>query len=140
MTKRQIIFSLCLGIGIMLISEVAVATETRINYLLKMGISHGNIQSIQNLERKVLQDFKTSNSAEMASKRSRNKTKNHQSHLSQTKTQLKRTAFLYNQVLKKHLQPQQIASYMNYLNASRELIHIPGGFYSPYILGSFIRF
>jgi len=140
MTKRQIIFSLCLSIGIMLISEVAVATETRINYLLKMGISQGNIQSIQNLERKVLQDFKTSNSADIASKRSRTKTREYQSHLSQTRTQLRRTASLYNQVLKKHLKPQQIAGYMNHLNTSRELIHIPGGFYSPHILSSFIRF
>ena len=139
MTKKQIIFSLCLSIGILLVSEVAVAAEmTRVNYLLKIGISYKNVQSIQNLERNLLQDFKTSNSANVASKRSQ--TQHNQSHLSRTKTQLKSTASLYNQVLRKHLKPQQIASYMNYLNTSRELIHIPGGFYSPYVLSSFIQF
>ena len=138
MKTKQVIFNLFLFIAVMLISEAASSNEgTRAYYLSKMGVSSTNIQSIQNVETKLLKDFKTSSAADMMSKRVQSE--KNQSHSLQTKHKLKRVAFAYNKVLKKHLKPNQLAGYMSYLNKSRELIHIPGGFYSPYVLGSFIR-
>ena len=138
MKTRQIIFNLFLVIGVLLVSEVAVSSEgTRAHYLSKVGVSSTNIQAIRNLETKLLKDFKVSSAADMMSKKVRSE--RNQSYSVQTKRKLKQVASVYNKALKKHLQPNQVAGYMGYLNASRELIHIPGGFYSPYILGSFIR-
>ena len=138
MKTKQVIFNLFLFIAVMLISEIASSNEgTRTYYLSKMGVSSTNIQSIQNLEAKLLKDFKVSSAADMRSKRVQ--TQENQSESRQTKRKLKGVAFAYNKVLKKHLKPNQLAGYMGYLNKSRELIHIPGGFYSPYVLGSFIR-
>ena len=138
MNLKQIIFNIFLVLTILLISEVAVSSEsTRAHYLSKLGISSQSIQSLQNLEAKLLKDFKVSNAAEMKSKRIQ--TQENQSESRQTKLKLKKVASVYNKALKKHLMHNQIAGYMSYLNASRELIHIPGGFYSPYVLGSFIR-
>ena len=138
MKAKQIIFNIFLILTILCISEVAVSNEsTRIHYLSKLGISSQSIQSIQNLETKLLKDFKVSSAADMRSKRAR--TEENQSESRETKLKLKRVAFVYNKTLKKHLKPGQIAGYMGYLNTSPELIHIPGGFYSPYVLGSFIR-
>ena len=143
MKAKQIIFNIFLVLGILLISEVAVSSQsTRAHYLSKLGVSSQSIQSIQNLETKLLKDFKVSSAADMKSKRAqarRSQAQNNQSESRQTKLKLKKVASVYNKTLKKYLKPNQIAGYMSYLNASRELIHIPGGFYSPYILGSFIR-
>ena len=138
MKTKQIIFNLFLVAAILLVSEVAVSGEgTRVHYLSKMGVAPANIQSIQDLETKLLEDFKISSAADMRSKKIRSE--RNQSYSRQTKLQLRQVASVYNKTLKKHLQPNQVAGYMGYLNASRELIHIPGAFYSPYILGSFIR-
>ena len=144
MKTKQIIFNIFLILGILLISEVAVSSQsTRAHYLSQLGVSSQSIQSIQNLETKLLKDFKVSSAADMRSKRAQARraaeAQNNQSESRQTKLKLKRVASVYNKTLKKHLKPHQIAGYMSYLNASRELIHIPGGFYSPYVLGSFIR-
>ena len=141
MKIKQIIFNIFLVLGILLISEVAVSNQsTRAHYLSQLGVSSQSIQSIQNLETKLLKDFKVSSAADMKSKRAQaRRDQNNQSESRQTKLKLKRVASVYNKTLKKYLKPNQIAGYMSYLNASRELIHIPGGFYSPYVLGSFIR-
>ena len=110
--------------------------RSRIQYLSQTGTSDQSIQSIQNIERKILAEYKISSAANMLYKRNRNQES--QSHLHQTQSQFKKTTSLYNKVLRQHLNPQQVTSYMNYLKQSQELIHIPGGFYSPYVLSSFI--
>lgn len=136
--KMQTVLNLFVIVAIVLISEVAISREnTRSDYLSKIGISPGSIQSIQNVETKLLKDFKVSRGAERISKKVQSKKNLSRSH--QTKLKLKRVASAYNKTLKKHLNPSQIAGYMGYLNGSKELIHVPGAFYSPHILGSFIK-
>ena len=136
--KKQTVFNLFLIAAIILISEVAISDEnTRSHYLSKIGLSSGSVQSIQSLETKLLKDFKISSAADMMSKRVQSE--KNQSHSRQTKLKLKQVASVYNKTLKKHLKPNQLAGYTGYLNTSRELIHIPGGFYSTYVLGSFIK-
>ncbi len=138
MKSKQIIFNLFLVVAVLLVSEVAMSSEgTRAHYLSKVGVASADIQSIRNLETKLLNDFKVSSAADMRSKKIRSQ--RNQSYSRQTKHKLKQVSSVYNKTLKKHLQPNEVAGYLGYLNGSKELIHIPGGFYSPYILGSFIR-
>ena len=117
--------------------QVATANmRSRVQYLSQAGTSHQTIQSIQMIEGKVLAEYKISSAANLLYKR--NRTQESQDYFLQVQTQFKEVAVLYNKILRQHLKPQQVAGYMNYLKKSQELIHIPGAFYSPYVLSSFI--
>lgn len=131
MKKSKQIWSLCLFFIIVFASH-SVLAETRAYYLSKIGVPHQKIQSIKNVEKRVLEKLKRSNAAVMTYRRTRSSKDIAQAQ--KLRRQLQHLATLYNRALKRHLNRQQLISYISYLNRSNEVIYISGGIYSPYVL------